>query len=71
MQLYAVVNNQEFLLQTGTTQSTSYKRPRGMQFPPVTFLAKNNGYFTLVNINGGFRVAYFSWNVVQLPYYEL
>lgn len=70
MQLLAVVNNQEFLIQSGTTQSTSYKRPRAMQFPPVTFLAKNNGYFTLVN-NGGFRVAYFSWNVVQLPYYEL
>ncbi|EPP36410.1 hypothetical protein BOKEGFJH_00322 [Chlamydia avium] len=70
MQLYAVMDGQQVLLQAGTTQSTQFKRARAMQFPPVTFLAKSNGSFTLVNVGRGFRVAYFSWNVVQLPYYE-
>lgn len=70
MRLYATVNNQDHLIQSGTMQSTQFKRPRAMQFTPVTFLAKSNGYFSLINYSG-FRVAYFAWNVVQLPYYEM
>ncbi|WP_139414597.1 hypothetical protein [Chlamydia abortus] len=68
--LVAVVNGKETLLQGSTCSGTSYYRPKPMEWIATTFLARDNGHFILKNVSYSWRVASFSWNVVQLPYFE-
>ncbi|EPJ27558.1 hypothetical protein [Chlamydia psittaci] len=68
--LVAVVDGKETYLQGSTCSGTSYYRPKPMEWIATTFLARNNGYFLLKNLSFAWRVASFSWNVVQLPYFE-
>ncbi|WP_366223856.1 hypothetical protein [Chlamydia buteonis] len=68
--LVAVVDGKETFLQGSTCSGTSYYRPKPMEWIATTFLAKNNGCFILKNLSYGWRAASFSWNVVQLPYFE-
>ncbi|WP_348664076.1 hypothetical protein [Chlamydia vaughanii] len=70
MMLMAVVNDRQTLLQCGTCEGTKWQRPKPMQFPPATFLARDNGYFLIQKLDKSFRAQFFSWNVVQLPFYE-
>ncbi|ACZ33233.1 conserved hypothetical protein [Chlamydia pneumoniae LPCoLN] len=54
-----------------SSRGTSYYETRPLQVVCVTYYAKNNGYFTFQNrAGGGFRVSFFSWNIVSLPYVE-
>ncbi|BAE81255.1 conserved hypothetical protein [Chlamydia felis Fe/C-56] len=68
--LIAVVGGREIFLQGCTCSGTSYYRARPMQWIATTYVAKQNGFFRLKNITYSWRAASFSWNVVQLPYFE-
>lgn len=65
-----IVNGQKTYLSTTTSAGTSYFRSKAMQCIAATYYAETNGHFFAENQGSTIRVAYFSWNVVQLPFYH-
>ncbi|ANH79004.1 hypothetical protein [Candidatus Chlamydia sanziniae] len=67
--LEAVTNGLDIPLSITTSAGRSNFRTRPMQWFCSTFYTTTPGYFQIRNIGWStFRVAAFSWNVVQLPY---
>ncbi|WP_375793421.1 hypothetical protein O1W69_04815 [Chlamydia sp. 12-01] len=68
--LMAVVGGRNIFLQGSTCSGTSYYRSKPMKWVATTYFATQNGFFLLRNLSYWWRVASFSWNVVQLPYFK-
>ncbi|MEF9520016.1 hypothetical protein SBV45_04095 [Chlamydia crocodili] len=68
--LMAVIGDKQIFLQGSTCSGTSYYRSKPMKWVATTYLATQNGFFLLRNLSYWWRVASFSWNVVQLPYFR-
>lgn len=64
-----MVNGQKKYLSATTSKGTSYYRSKAMQCISATYYATTNGYFFVENQGSTIRAAFFSWNVVQLPFY--
>ncbi|AGW38926.1 hypothetical protein [Chlamydia pecorum] len=62
------VNGTKQTLAVSTCSGQSNYRTRPMSWFCSTFYATSNGYFSLRNMNGTFRVRFFSWNVTVLPF---
>lgn len=66
--LEVTVNNTKKTLAVSTCSGQSNYRTRPMSWFCSTFYATSNGFFSLRNMGGTFRVRFFSWNVTVLPF---
>lgn len=66
--LEVVMNGTRKTLAVSTCSGQSNFRTRPMTWFCSTFYATSDGYFALKNMNGWFRVRFFSWNVTVLPF---
>ncbi|AGW38005.1 hypothetical protein CpecG_0772 [Chlamydia pecorum MC/MarsBar] len=66
--LEVTVNGTKKTLAVSTCSGQSNFRTRPMTWFCSTFYATSNGYFSLRNMGGTFRVRFFSWNVTVLPF---
>lgn len=66
--LQVTVNGTTKTLAVSTCSGQSNYRTRPMSWFCSTFYATSNGYFSLKNMDGTFRVRFFSWNVTVLPF---